>query len=403
MRTFVGEDRGSYRLASAGVPNDWGYTERGQQVQLVLCFDRVEATFVNSCPFETQGTKWTVEAFSARYRGTLREAKSAAVIAEGDFDAQSDGCPFVSVYRSGQPNPQPSYALPRDGVEAFVAPHVLGTGGAVSSDSGPSSGFRTVTTDTTLTADHDGEIVIDADDVTLDCAGHQVIGEDAGEGIKVPQRTNVTVRNCTVSGFEFGIVLRGADGNLLEGNTVTSNRIGFHIVRSDGGTFSGNEASGNADIAFDFVDSSRNTVLDNTVAGTAMSYSFRGSDDNLIEGNRATGGTGWFAFGFFEGSSDNRVVDNEARLSAIGFVIFTAAHDNVFTANTATRNSQGFSVFGDPGVTGNRFTDNVATSNEGSFDDATSGDGTSGTANTYAGNECSGMASEPSGLCATAR
>ncbi len=41
-----------------------------------------------------------------------------------------------------------------------------------------SSGTLVITSDTTLTEDHHGNIVIEADNVTLDCAGHTVQAPD---------------------------------------------------------------------------------------------------------------------------------------------------------------------------------------------------------------------------------
>ena len=46
-----------------------------------------------------------------------------------------------------------------------------------------------------------------ADGITLDCAGHSIIGPGSGNGIYLRDRTGVTVRNCHVSNFEIGIKL----------------------------------------------------------------------------------------------------------------------------------------------------------------------------------------------------
>ena len=51
-----------------------------------------------------------------------------------------------------------------------------------------------VTADTTLTEDHDGNVVLDADGVTLDCNGRTVTGADAGIGILLVERNGVTVQ-----------------------------------------------------------------------------------------------------------------------------------------------------------------------------------------------------------------
>jgi hypothetical protein len=65
-----------------------------------------------------------------------------------------------------------------------------------------------ITSTTTLTEDQVGNIVIDASGITLDCAGHRVIGSGGPTGILLDGRTNVTVKNCQVSGFFDGIAFR---------------------------------------------------------------------------------------------------------------------------------------------------------------------------------------------------
>ena len=64
----------------------------------------------------------------------------------------------------------------------------------------------TITTDTTLTADHFGNFTIGADGITLDCAGFSVIGSGAGTGIRVSGRRKVTVKNCVVTDFSRGFL-----------------------------------------------------------------------------------------------------------------------------------------------------------------------------------------------------
>lgn len=80
-----------------------------------------------------------------------------------------------------------------------------------------------ITTGTVLTADCDGSIDITADGVTLDCAGYTITGAGAGSGILLDGRTGVTVKNCNVTGFSFGIVLQDSSGNTLSDNTTNVN------------------------------------------------------------------------------------------------------------------------------------------------------------------------------------
>ena len=51
---------------------------------------------------------------------------------------------------------------------------------------------------------------------------------------------------------------------------------------------------------------------------------------------------------FFDGASGNRLIGKELRRSSVGFVIFGAGQDNVFTGNRATQRGVGFAVWNDP-------------------------------------------------------
>jgi hypothetical protein len=90
---------------------------------------------------------------------------------------------------------------------------------------GATSGTMTITTDTVLTEDHDGVIVIAADGVTLDCAGFTVTGfPDLWYTILVPGRDDVTVRNCNVTNGLNGIAVIGfAERTTVTGNSTFEN------------------------------------------------------------------------------------------------------------------------------------------------------------------------------------
>ena len=58
----------------------------------------------------------------------------------------------------------------------------------------------TITSNTKLTQDHWGAIVIAANRVTLDCANHLVTGSGTGNVILIDGHSGVTVKNCRITG-----------------------------------------------------------------------------------------------------------------------------------------------------------------------------------------------------------
>gem|GEM_PF-5697964 len=63
-------------------------------------------------------------------------------------------------------------------------------------------------------------INVTTDNVTLDCGGYGIYGSGAGAGIFVFEESNVTVANCTISGFNWGMNLDRINDSLLYNNTI---------------------------------------------------------------------------------------------------------------------------------------------------------------------------------------
>ncbi len=162
-----------------------------------------------------------------------------------------------------------------------------------------------ITTNTTLSADHVGGIVIGAHGVVLDCNGHRISGGTAGITLNV--KTGVTVKNCTVTNSVNGIVLSSSSGNTFEANTVESNAAGFHLIGSAGNTFKGNTASRNQQFGFRLeAFSTGNNLRENTIANNARGVEIVGSSGNFIINNNfldnpvqaeVSGPSAFFSFG----------------------------------------------------------------------------------------------------------
>ena len=121
-------------------------------------------------------------------------------------------------------------------------------------------------------------ITISVNNVTIDCNGFKLGGLGAGPattttGIRAQNRSNATVRHCTIRGFGRGVGLTGTGG----GHVVEDNRL-------EGNTFVGIEVGGDGSVV------RRNLVLDTggstitpgvtgVVAGEAVDVR-----DNIIDG-----------------------------------------------------------------------------------------------------------------------
>jgi len=208
-----------------------------------------------------------------------------------------------------------------------------------------SSGTLFVTGDITLTEDHYGPIVIDKDDVTLDCAGWRVVGTGDSDGIVIDGHSGVAVTNCVVQQFIYGIVVMNSSASLLENNEARWNGL------------SGIDVTGSDEVIV-----RQNTVHENGFdagySGIDVEY---GSSDVLVIGNTSWGNAG---NGFYTFQSSNLVFeDNDAFSNSQGFGLDSETTHSTFSSNRAVNNGgNGFTAVESDD---NRFIDNVASGNGG--------------------------------------
>lgn len=139
-------------------------------------------------------------------------------------------------------------------------------------------------------------ITVAANDVTLDCNGFSLDNSAAGAAtrtaaIRAHNLSGVTVRNCKIRGFQFGIYLTGTTGlHLIEDNHLDSNTFAGIWVTGDGSILRRNvvlDTGGSTATtrAFGIYSSQSADLIDNTVAGV-----FAGSGDTFgirTDGNAA--------------------------------------------------------------------------------------------------------------------
>ena len=211
------------------------------------------------------------------------------------------------------------------------------------------TGTMSLTTSTTLTADHKGSIVINANNVTLDCAQHLVSGPGTADqdwGIIVSGRTGVTIKNCHVAGFFHGIALLGASNTEVRGNVVTGQGANG-VFSTDGvnNSFRSNEVSANGAHGIIIGSSTGGSVLSNALSGNGRGgLTILGLSSGLTVASNSASGNGWSGI-IVIASSDNQVRDNrtdnneQSGISLQGGVDGLDANNNLLTGNTATGNA----------------------------------------------------------------
>ena len=144
-------------------------------------------------------------------------------------------------------------------------------------------------------------ITVAANNVTIDCNGFKIGGLAAGDGseargIAANDRMNVSVRNCTIRGFQTGIEILGGGGHVVRDNRLDNNLYRGIYVGATRSLISGNDVYDTGGVvgeAWGILSSG--DVVDNTVegvycpAGTCWAWGIAiGSDSSgrLVRGNR---------------------------------------------------------------------------------------------------------------------
>lgn len=259
-----------------------------------------------------------------------------------------------------------------------------------------------ITQSTTLTADigpcSSGGLVIRADNITLDLGGFAIRGlpnkGGDGVGVRIRNRSGVTVRNGRITDFVAGVVIENGSGNLVKNLLVKDNISkgagdfgdGIAISSSSGNTIRENNVIHNG--PFDgiglFGPSSNNTIVGNVVGENDVPFTGEdgvriegpGATNNVVRGNTVTGSTLDGIAVFSDQATGNlntgnMIVENTVTANGFGF-LGARPGDGIRTFlranNTVIRNNQvhdnaGNGILIGSGSLNNEIVRNVATGN----------------------------------------
>ncbi len=241
-------------------------------------------------------------------------------------------------------------------------------------------------------------IIAQQDNQVIDCRaeGRPVIqGDGTGTGIIVQGRNGVVIQNCTVTGFELGllvadstnITVRNSDfsGNYMDDNSIldlgawlpkggmmfqnvtnsviqnvtTQNNVqGIQVYRGGGNTLRANDASRNRGWGIRLLESPDNRVEDNLANYNNRSCPEWGhdagcesagivlvnSDNSIVVGNTAN----FSGDGIYQGNTPDRASHNNAFYwntlndNVANGIEATFSHDNRFIGNELERNNYAF-------------------------------------------------------------
>ena len=177
-----------------------------------------------------------------------------------------------------------------------------------------------ITSDTVLDSNlidcpSDG-IVIDDDNVILDCNSRSSSGSGSDGGIVI-SGNGVTIENCEIFDFRFGIRTDGTNNHHIISNiSHNNNNTGFRFSDSNSLTFTGNTSHSNRNHGFRL-----SNVDDSTFTGNT-------SHNNGSNGFRISNGSNGNTF------TGNTINDNSNR----GFLLISSSSNQILL-NTISQNN----------------------------------------------------------------
>jgi large repetitive protein len=177
-------------------------------------------------------------------------------------------------------------------------------------------------------------LVIGASGITVDLNGHLVQGTGTGSGVRNPGHHDVTIRNGTIRSFDSGVLLYGAQRNVVAGISLDQNGEAIAVEGgSDHNRIEGNRLTGSSNSGLRVDYSSNTMVIGNLVAGGSdVAITMTGAPRSVVQSNTVQG-VGDAAI-LLTGSSGNVVRFNTLGQSADSGVVLSAVSDSLIKANT---------------------------------------------------------------------
>jgi len=116
----------------------------------------------------------------------------------------------------------------------------------------------------TFSEDFYDKIIVKADDITIDGNGFTLQGPGYGYGFDLSDRSGVTIKNVTITGWSCGIHLVGSSGTNISKIEIINNWHGIELWESSGTIISGNNITKNRD-GISLLKSSDNNITGNKI------------------------------------------------------------------------------------------------------------------------------------------
>ncbi|MCA9459076.1 MAG: right-handed parallel beta-helix repeat-containing protein, partial [Nanoarchaeota archaeon] len=180
-----------------------------------------------------------------------------------------------------------------------------------------------------------------ADNVTFDCQGYSIEGNDsfASYGFLINLNSNVTIKNCYISHFYYGAWFYNSNNGGIENVSSSNNYIGINVYNSSNLVLDVFEVNNNSNVGVQVYSSSSNNSLSNF-------FSYDNGDMGVELGSN---------------SNSNTITNFETYNNSAHGIMIQNSLNNVFNNFSSINNTYGVLLY--PGTNNNSFTNFSSFSN----------------------------------------
>jgi len=194
-----------------------------------------------------------------------------------------------------------------------------------------------------LTTDISLPVVLQNDNVTLNCDDHIINGTGSGIGIFADFKNFVTVENCKVTNFGAGLQLKRLNNATVNASNFTEGGTGIFLDRSSDNNLTGNRVIDNEGRGIFLRIGSGNTLINNTSSGNGGDGIVVGASDfNEIKNSIIVGND----IGIYIQSSNNNTITGTTVINHTSEGIFLDQFsDNNTFKDTLVNNNSDIGIF----------------------------------------------------------
>ncbi|MBD3247304.1 hypothetical protein GF378_01655, partial [Candidatus Pacearchaeota archaeon] len=199
------------------------------------------------------------------------------------------------------------------------------TGRGITSLPGDISSCQEIDYEGIYTLDRDLEttgscFTITVNNTVIDCQGHSIIGDGSGahRAIYADIKSNLTIKNCKISNFTYGIQMVIPQNSIIHNNTVNNSNYGIRL--GDGADFA-------------YYNNVTNNIIRNTSYSLDANYFFNGSISNniIIDNGRGI---------YISNSKYNTLANNTLINNTNGLEIISTSNYNEIEENNISENQE---------------------------------------------------------------